>query len=303
MNKTLGTIVILVLFGLLGFFFVTSRIVDQQMNKCLHIEDEDYNISPITRDLHDSLIIADWHSDVLLWDRSILNRATHGHTDIPRLIEGNVTLQVFDAVIKTPKGQNYDSNSGDSDNITLLAMVNRWPIKTWYNLTNRAIHQSQKLHKAAEQSDGQLRIVKSKQDIQQLLDMRASNKAMVGGLLSIEGLHALSGELNNLSLLYNHGYRMMGLVHFFDNKIGGSSAGVQKGGLTNFGKEVIGQMEEMGIIIDLAHASTKLIDDVLANSKRPMVVSHTGVSGTYESPRNLSDRHIRMIADLSLIHI
>lgn len=289
-----GTLVLIIL---LFIFFFAGSMVDKSMNVCLHIDDADYKIRSDVKSFHNTLSIADLHSDLLLWDRSINKRGNNGHTDIPRLIEGNFALQVFDAVIKTPRGQNYDSNTGDTDNITSLAIANRWPVRTWTSLCERAIYQSVKLKKAAEQSNGQLQVITTKKELQSLLLARGENKELLGGLLSLEGLHALEGELSNLSRLYDAGYRMMGLVHFFDNKVGGSSAGAEQYGLTDFGREVIAKMEQKKIIIDLAHASPTLIDDILDITNRPLLVSHTGVKGTYESPRNLSDNHIKRIAE------
>lgn len=294
-KKIVYTLILILLIAIIGFFFIAGKIVDEQNNIILHTKHD--TLTEVFKNYHNNLIIADWHADNLLWDRNPLLRQNHGHVDIPRLIEGNFTLQVFDAVIKTPKGINYEKNTGDTDNITLLAMVNRWPIKTWNSLLARALHQSDKLHKAAEFSDSKLRIIKSKSDLEKLLLKRDSSKQLIGGLLSIEGLHALEGKLENLEVLYNAGYRMMGLTHFFDNEVGGSSAGVEQGGLTEFGKEVIEKMNEMGIIIDLAHASPRLISDVLALSSSPIVVSHTGVKGIFDSPRNLSDDQLRAIKE------
>ena len=71
--------------------------------------------------------IADMHADTLLWQRSLLDPAARGQVDLPRLEAGNVALQVFSSVTKTPKGQNYDSNGADSDNITLLAVAQLQP--------------------------------------------------------------------------------------------------------------------------------------------------------------------------------
>lgn len=295
MKRILSTfLLVLIILGFI-FFFVAAGIMDGQMNVALHIDDDDYEISPEALKFHDSLVIADWHADNLLWDRNPLAKLTHGHIDVPRLIEGNFTLQVFDAVIKTPKGQNYDRNSGDTDNITLLAMANRWPIKSWFSLCERALYQSKKLYRAAEHSEEKLRVITSQSELRQLLDNRKTNKEIVGGMLSIEGLHALEGDINNLDRLYDAGYRMMGLVHFFDNEVGGSSAGIEQHGLTELGRQVVKRMNEKSIIIDLAHSSSALIDDVLALTDRPVVVSHTGVQGTYESPRNLSDGQLKAI--------
>ncbi len=77
---------------------------------------------------------------------------------------------------------------------------------------------------------------------------------------------------------YEAGFRMFGLTHFFDNEVGGSAHGVSKGGLSDFGVQVLALMDELGIVADLAHASPALIDDVLARTSRPVVVSHTGVT-------------------------
>jgi len=89
---------------------------------------------------------------------------------------------------------------------------------------------------------------------------------------------------------------MMSPSHFFDNDIGGSAAGVHKSGLTDKGREWVRQMEARHMIIDLAHASAQTIEDVLAIATRPLVVSHTGVKGTCDNNRNLTDDQIRAVA-------
>ncbi|MBW2726125.1 MAG: membrane dipeptidase, partial [Deltaproteobacteria bacterium] len=71
---------------------------------------------------------------------------------------------------------------------------------------------------------------------------------------------------------------------------------IEKGGLTELGRELVTRMVDRGIMIDLAHASPKTIDEVIALVDVPTVVSHTGVKGTCDNPRNLSDRHVRAIA-------
>jgi len=106
----------------------------------------------------------------------------------------------------------------------------------------------------------------------------------------------IEGDLRNLDRLYDAGFRMIGLAHFFDNEIGGSAHGVKKGGLTNEGKRLVALMQAKGMVVDLAHASPKTIDDVLAMTKKPVVVSHTGVRGTCDNVRNLSDTQLKAIA-------
>ena len=115
-------------------------------------------------------------------------------------------------------------------------------------------------------------------------------------LLATEGLHPLEGKLENIDKLYDAGFRITGLTHFFDNEVGGSAHGIEKGGLTDFGRQVIQRLEQKSMLVDLAHASKPLIDDVLAMATRPVLVSHTGVAGTCPGPRNLSDKHLKAIA-------
>ena len=286
----------LLLLGVLAgviFFFLAGKIADRMYNKVDELED--YEVSSEAEQLHRKLMVADLHADNLLWDRNHNARHSYGMVDIPRLLEGNYALQVFDAVIKTPKDQNYESNTDKTDNIRPLAMANRWPPGTWYSLKKRAIHQSNILKNTALSSSN-LEIIYNQSDLAYFLSIRKSNSYKVAGILSIEGLHALEGDIDNFQELYDAGYRMMGLVHFFDNKIGGSSAGMEKGGITDFGRRVVREMERNHVIVDLAHASPALIRDVINMSSRPVVVSHTGVKGTFDSPRNLSDEEIKMVA-------
>lgn len=244
---------------------------------------------------HDSLFVADLHADELLWARDPLRRAGRGHVDVPRLVEGHVALQVFSAVTKTPRGINFDRNTDETDNILLLAIAQRWPLATWNSLTARALHQAERLRDAQERSNGQLRIMRTGEDLAAFLGRWDADRNLVAAVLAIEGLHALDGKLENVDTLYAAGYRMMGLTHFFDNEVGASAHGVSHAGLTPFGRQVIARMESLGIIMDLAHASPKTIDDALAVATRPMVVSHTGVAATCPGPRNLTDDQLRAI--------
>jgi microsomal dipeptidase-like Zn-dependent dipeptidase len=91
--------------------------------------------------------------------------------------------------------------------------------------------------------------------------------------------HALEGDLANLARFFDAGIRMMSPSHFFDTDIGGSAHGVVKDGLTDLGRRLIGRMEAKGMLVDVAHASARTIDDVLAIATRPLVVSPTGVRG------------------------
>src|SRR5690606_33668514 len=105
--------------------------------------------------------------------------------------------------------------------------------------------------------------IKSKVDFEKLLDARKSDKNVIGAMLGIEGGHALEGKIENLDLVYNAGVRMIGPTHFFDNEFGGSAHGQSGEGLSEFGKSAIKRMNELGILIDLAHSSPAIVEDVL----------------------------------------
>ena len=118
------------------------------------------------------------------------------------------------------------------------------------------------------------------------------------GLLATEGAHPLEGDLENIDRLYAAGFRMMGLQHFFDNRLGGSLHGIKKGGLTTFGKDAVRAMAAKNIIIDVAHSSHASVRDTLAATDKPIIISHGGIRGTCEASnsRNLPDELLLQIA-------
>jgi membrane dipeptidase len=294
MNKfLLGLLVLLIIAAIVFFGFVPSY-VGKDMNKT--INPPPYQASAAAQALHQRLLIADLHADTLLWSRDVLARGSWGHVDVPRLIEGNVAVQGFTVVTKTPRNMNIENNTGATDNISLLAFAERWPVAAWTNLTERALYQARRLHEAAAASNGQLVLLKTKDDVARYLERRKTDQKIVAGFLGIEGAHALSGEVNNLDRLIDAGFRMIGVAHFFDNEMGGSAHGVEKIGLTDKGRELIRRMEGRRVFVDLAHAAPRVIDDVLAIAARPVIVSHTGVKGTCDNTRNLSDDQLRRIA-------
>ncbi|MDP3897466.1 MAG: membrane dipeptidase, partial [Mesorhizobium sp.] len=243
-----------------------------------------------------TLTVADLHADSLLWGRDLTLRGTRGQVDVPRLIEGNVTLQVFSVVSKTPRGLNIEHNEGKSDNITLMAIAQRWPVRTWFSLKERALYQAERLKAFAAASDGRFVLVESKADLERFIARRKQEPGIVAGVLALEGAQVLEGDPANVDVLFAAGYRMMSPTHFFDNEMAGSAHGVDKGGLTEAGREMVTRMQSLGMIVDLAHGSAAQLDDVLKMAAKPIVISHTGVKGTCDNNRNLSDDQLRAIA-------
>ncbi|WEJ97918.1 MAG: dipeptidase [Candidatus Sphingomonas phytovorans] len=293
MRKWLWGILALVLVAAIAFFALAPVMIERSMNKVRPVA---LKISPHARELHATLQVADMHADTLLWKRSLLDRVDRSQVDLPRLIQGNYALQVFSSVTKTPKGQNYDANTGDTDNITQLVIADLQPTRTWNSLLQRSLWHATKLDRYAAASNGQLRVIHTQADLDKLLADRAAGNKVVGGMLSIEGLQDIEGKLDNLDRLHAAGFRMAGLAHFFDNDVAGSMHGVAKGGLSPLGIQVVRRMEKIGMIVDVAHSSHATTAQVIAMAKRPIVASHTGVQATCKVNRNLTDDEIRGIA-------
>jgi microsomal dipeptidase-like Zn-dependent dipeptidase len=127
-------------------------------------------------------------------------------------------------------------------------------------------------------------------------ERRGGEPRAVAALLGLEGAYPLEGDVGRVDALFEAGFRMMAPTHFLDNEWGGSAHGERKAGLSERGREMVRRMEARGMLVDLAHASERTFDDVAAVSTRPVVVSHTGVRGTCDNGRNLSDGQLRKIA-------
>lgn len=284
---------LLVLGALLVGWIALPGVVERRFNHTLH--PPPYQPSTQAEDLHRRLIIVDLHADSLLWGRNLLRRSSTGHVDVPRLAEGNIAIQAFTVVTTSPRKLNIYQNSGASDMVRYLAMFEGWPPRTWNSPKQRALYHAARLQKFAAQSNGALVLLRSHSDLQHFLTTRGNSHA-VAGFLGAEGTQPLEGNLSNLDDLYAAGFRMMAPTHFTDTAIGGSASGMSKGGLSSLGRQWVRAMEAHRMIIDLAHASPATLRDVTAMATRPLLVSHTGVQGTCNNPRNLSDDELRAVA-------
>jgi membrane dipeptidase len=253
-------------------------------------------ISEQARALHASSFVADLHADSLLFGRDLLARGGLGHVDLPRLREGGVALQIFGLPTRVYFGTNIDRTQARGFDALTAAGLAKLSPTAWQSPMERALHHAARLVEFARNSDGGLMLVRDRSDLARLRQARANGETVIGAVLALEGAHALESNPANLRRLFDAGYRMIGMSHFFDNDYAGSSAGIEKKGLTALGRATLAEMESLGIAADLAHLSPAAVDDVLALATKPTVVSHTGVRGTCDNARNLSDDQIRRIA-------
>ena len=297
MKRKLSAVLLLLLLAVVGVlaFFTVAPVVAEWLFNGTRVRGP-YRASERGRALHASLLVADLHADTLLWDRDVLARSERGHVDVPRLAEGGVALQFFTVVSHTPYAPKYDTNPEGLDGVTAMAVAGRWPLRSLRSLRERALYQARKLHEAAGRSGGRFVVIKTAGDLARFVERRRGDPQLVAGLLGLEGAYPLEGDVRNVDVLFDAGFRMLAPTHFYDNEWGGSAHGVGKGGLTEKGREMVRRAEARGMLVDLAHASGQTIDDVVAVSTRPLVVSHTGVKGTCDNNRNLSDEQLRKIA-------
>jgi microsomal dipeptidase-like Zn-dependent dipeptidase len=280
--------------GLAGLGPAASAAVERRRNR-VH-RPGPYRAQARAVELHATLTVVDLHADSLLWGRDLRRRATIGHADVPRLIEGGVALVGMAASTQVPRNVNLDRNDDRTDDVTLIALGQRWPRATWDSRLARALHMSDRLRSMAADSAGRLTVVDSRRALEAYLARRAADRSITAAFLAIEGAHALDGDLANLDAVARAGYVMLSPTHFFDTPFGGSAHGVVQGGLTTVGRDLLSRMDGLGMIMDVAHASSATIDDVLSLAARPVVASHTGVRAAVPGVRNLPDDQVRGIA-------
>jgi microsomal dipeptidase-like Zn-dependent dipeptidase len=277
-------------------------------------------VPPAHLALHRSLFLADLHADTLLWERDLLVQTNRGHIDLPRMQQGGVGLQVFTLVTDTPRETPNPDPAIDhciyatSRNLAgLLTVLESRPPRAWFDLRARAFDQAGKLLDAERRSHApgyegpELMVVRSAADLSRLLARRAAGEKVVGGVLGVEGAHWV-GQDNadeattraQVKDLFDLGVRVFAPTHRFDNALGGASEGCSGQGLTQQGRWALLEAERLGMVIDLAHASSATLREAVALLAQPVVVSHTGVqegcTGVCYRLRNLSDDEIRAVA-------
>ncbi len=279
-----------------------------------------YRVSEAARELHADLRIVDLHADSLLWGRDLRRRSAVGHVDLPRLLEGNVALQVLSAATRFSMPPRLAGNDGRRDVIGPLAIAGGWPRESWRSPFARALLVAERAGRLEATSGGRFVVVRSASGMARVLaandavtaatepalapndgadaanDAADAGARTVGGILAIEGAWPLEGTLANLDPLVRAGYRVFGLSHFGDNAFAGSAHGLERHGLTGRGHTLVAALEAARVLVDVAHASPRTIDDVVGRATRPVVASHTGVARTCPSVRNLSDDQLRAIA-------
>ena len=169
-------------------------------------------------------------------------------------------------------------------------------IKPWYvehgGATRRTLDMIDSVYRAVERHPNDLMIATSVADIR-----RAKRQGKVAALMGIEGGHAIEDSLPTLRELYRLGVRYMTLTWNNTNNWADAGRGEKKhNGLSEFGKEVVREMNRLGMLIDVSHVSDKTMSDALDLSKAPIIASHSSARALSDVPRNIPDDLLRRIA-------
>jgi membrane dipeptidase len=117
--------------------------------------------------------------------------------------------------------------------------------------------------------------------------------------ISIENAYPLGEDISLLSLFQKMGVRMLGFAHFSNNQFADSSTdpgGPHWGGLSPLGRQLLAEANRLGLVLDASHSSDAVLDEMLALSKAPIILSHSGCKAVYDHPRNIDDVRLRALA-------
>jgi len=227
-------------------------------------------ISAKARELHFSPIVIDTHTDTtqrfIDGDFDLAPRNEKGSVDIPRMKEGGLDA-IFFAVWMSSKVRGPTA-------------------------VERAEKQIESVHAQVKKHSNDLVFATT---ADQIRAARAQNKVAI--LLGVEGGHMINSDLAVLRKFSTEGVRYMTLTHSGNCEWADSSTAKPiHNGLSPFGKQVIAEMNRLGMIVDVSHVSDKTFHDVLAVSKAPVFASHSNCRALCDHPRNMSDAMIRELA-------
>jgi membrane dipeptidase len=230
----------------------------------------DSSISPQARELHFSSIVIDTHDDTtqrLLDPKFDLGaRHTDGGIDIPRMREGGLSAIFFSIYIP-------GSIAGPP-------------------AVQRALDQIAAVREAVARHPNDLVLCTTAAEIR---DAKAHNRIAV--LMGVEGGHMINDSLANLDKFYALGVRYMTLTHMLNTDWADSSTDKPAhNGLSDFGKQVVREMNRLGMMVDVSHVSDKTFYDVLATSSAPVIASHSSCRALCNAPRNMTDDMIKALA-------
>ncbi|HZS10191.1 MAG TPA: dipeptidase [Blastocatellia bacterium] len=219
--------------------------------------------------IHFSSLVLDTHIDVtpkLQTDWKFTERHTTGHIDLPRMKEGGLNGLFF--------------------SIFMPGTV------TGPTAVNNALQRIAAVHKLAEDMPDKVMLCTTADDVRQ-----AHKQGKIAALMGMEGGHMINNSLPVLRMYAALGIRYLTLTHSVNTDWADSSGDQPKhNGLTDFGKDVVRELNRLGVMVDISHVSDKTFQDALEVSRAPMIASHSSCRAISGHPRNMTDEMIKSLA-------
>ena len=227
-------------------------------------------ISARAHKLHFSSIVLDTHDDTtqrfFSADYDLGKRNADGHVDIPRMREGGMNAIFFsiwiDGKIMGPPA------------------------------VQKALDQIDAVHENVNKYSKEMVFARTAYDVR-----RAHEEGKIAALMGVEGGHMIGNDIRVLRIFADLGVRYMTLTHFYNDEWADSSTDKPAhNGLTDFGKEIVREMNRQGIMVDISHVSDKTFYDALEVSKAPLIASHSSCRALCNHPRDMTDDMIKALA-------
>ncbi|HEY2931923.1 MAG TPA: dipeptidase [Acidobacteriota bacterium] len=220
--------------------------------------------------IHHKAIVIDTHADtlqrVLMGKQNISQRTQAGHIDLPRMREGGLDAEFFALWIDSP-------------------FVGPVAVKRTLDLADA-------MNQVIGQSGGQMRLATTASDIE-----NNARDGKLSALMGIEGGHAIDDDLGVLRMYQRMGVRYMTLTWSNANNWADSSGEAPKhNGLTDFGRDVVREMNRIGMIVDISHVSDKTFWDTMKVTTKPVIASHSSARALNDVARNMRDDMLREVA-------
>ncbi len=242
---------------------------------------EEAKIYSRAKQIHENIVTLDSHCDTPMFFHLGVNlsqRDSNVLVDFQKMQEGR--LDVSNMVCYLPQ-----PNEGDP-----FSKKIHFPIESPKQYVDFIFDS---IEKQVADSNGIAAIAKTVSDLR---ENKKQGKRSI--MLGIENGHALEGDLKNVEYFANRGITYITLCHNGDNDVCDSCRGKQTfGGLSDFGKQVVKEMNRLGILVDLSHAGEQTFYDCIRESEKPIVCSHSNCRSLCDHPRNLTDDQMRALAE------
>lgn len=224
--------------------------------------------------VHFDAIVTDGHVDTPMHMRdgsyqiAVRNptRGTNGHVDLPKMIEGGLDAPFF--VLYVPGGMGEGQRA-----------------------TDHALHTLSQVRRQIDALDD-IEIAVTVEDV-----LRITREGRKAPLLGLEGGHALQASIDVLRMFAAEGVRYVGLTHTTSHSWADSSQDAPRNnGLSERGRELVREMNRLGVLVDLSHASDDTFFDAIEVSEAPIILSHSSARALVDTPRNVSDEMLRALA-------